>query len=157
MAQFLHEDANNAVDDALDELFGLHPSSWMIAQKSADTILKLAGMGQVILVGWGAHVVTRHLSNVFQVRLVGSVDQRVQRIQQREQLSRKQALAFILRQDRGRERYLKRYFSQQLSEPLLYHLTINTDRFSDEETIGLIASTALSRVDSQGSIKAERR
>ncbi len=146
LARFLPEDAHNTVDDVLDELFGLHPSSWEITQKTAHTILKLAQVGRVILVGWGAHVITRHLTNVFHVRLVGSLEQRLERIQQRERLDRKRALAFIQRQDRGRERYLDRYFSQQLSEPLLYHLTINTDRFSHEDTINLIAETALSRM-----------
>lgn len=149
MARFSAEDANNPVDDVLDELFGLHPSSWLIARKSADTILKLAQVGHVILVGWGAHVVTNNLPNVFHVRLVGSLQKRIQRIQQREQLSPKEALAFIHRQDRGRQRYLKRYFSRQLSEPLLYHLTINTDRFSDDETVHLIAGTALSKMRPQ--------
>lgn len=146
LAKFLPEDAHNAVDDVLDELFGFLPSSWSIAQKSADTILKLAQAGRVIMVGWGAHVITKHLPNVFHVRLVGSLEQRVLRIQQREGLTRKQALAFIQRQDRGRERYLHRYFSQHLSEPLLYHLTLNTDRFSHEDIISLIAETALSRI-----------
>lgn len=145
MARFLPEDANSAVDDVLDELFGLHPSSWTIAKKSAATILELAQEGHVILVGWGAHVITRDLPDLFHVRLVGSLEHRIQRIQQREQLNPKEAMAFINRQDRGRERYLKRYFSQQLSEPLLYHLTINTDRFSDKEVVRLIADTAAGR------------
>ena len=146
MARFLPEDASSAVDDTLDELFGLHPSSWMIAHKSEETILKLARSGQVILVGWGANVITRELPNVFHVRLVGSLEKRIQRIQQREQLSRKPALDLITRRDRGRERYLKRYFGQRLSEPLLYHLTINTDRFSDSEIVRFIAAMAQTRI-----------
>lgn len=153
MARFLTEDANSALDDTLDELFGLHPSSWMIARKSEETILKLAQAGHVILVGWGANVITRNLPNVFHVRLVGSLEKRLDRIQQREGLSPKQALEHINRLDRGRERYLKRYFSRQLAEPLLYHLTINTDRFSDEEVVGLIAGAVLNRIDVRESPK----
>lgn len=155
MARFLPEDANSTVDDTLDELFGLHPSSWMIVRKSEETILKLARAGHVILFGRGANVITRELPNVFHVLLVGSLEKRIHRIQQREQLSRERALDFIARQDRGRERYLKRYFGQRLSEPLLYHLTINTDRFSDEEIVRSIAATAQSRIELQELAKSE--
>ncbi len=145
LAKFLREDAGSAVDEVLDELFGLHPPSWVLVQQFTGTILELAEAGNVILVGWGANIVTRKLPNVFHVRLTGSLERRVARVQQRERLGRKDALALITRQDRGRERYVKRHFDHQLSDALLYHLTINTDRFLDEEVAALICGTALSR------------
>jgi len=114
MAKFLPEDANGVVDDVLDELFGLHPSSWVIVQKSIQTILNLMRAGNVILVGWGSNVITSELPNVFHVRLVGSLEMRMKRIQQRDHLGPKEALVFINRQDRGRARYVKRYFGQEL-------------------------------------------
>ena len=149
LAKFLTEDANNPVDEVLDELFGLHPSSELIVQNSVETILELAKAGNVILVGWGANVITCKLPNVFHVRLVGSLEKRLQRIEQRDHLSRKQAMALINRQDRGRERYVKKYFRQQLSDTLLYHLTLNTDRFSEDEAAQLICVTALKRCRDQ--------
>lgn len=149
LAKFLPEDANNPLDEMLDELFGLHPASEMIVQNSVETILELARAGNVILVGWGANVITRELPNVFHVRLVGSLEKRLQRIEHRDHLSRKEAMALIARQDRGRERYVKRYFGQQLTDTLLYHLTLNTDRFAEEEAAQLICATALSRCPGQ--------
>ena len=145
LAKFLPEDANGPVTDVLDELFGLHPPSSVIVQQSVETMLRLARAGQVVLVGWGANVVTAKLPNVFQVRLVGSLERRLERIRLRERLGRKQALAWITRQDRGRARYVKHYFGQDPTEPALYHLTINTDRFTDAEAARLIAETALGR------------
>lgn len=145
LAKFLPEDANNPVDEMLDELFGLHPSSELIVQNSIETILQLAKAGNVILVGWGANVITRKLANVFHVRLVGSLERRLQRIEQRDHLSRKEAMALITRQDRGRERYVKKYFRHEVADTLLYHLTVNTDRFSEEDAAHLICVTALNR------------
>lgn len=145
LAKFLPEDANNPVDEVLDQLFGLHPSSELIVQNSIETILQLAKAGHVILVGWGANVITRKLPNVFHVRLVGSLEKRLQRIEHRDHLSRKEAMALITRQDRGRERYVKKYFRHDLSDTLLYHFTINTDRFSEEQAAQLICITALNR------------
>ena len=145
MAKFLPEDAKNVVDDVLDELFGFHPSSWVMVQNSIETICRLVAEGNVIFVGWAVNAITRDLSDVFHVRLVGSIDRRVARIQVRENLSRKEALAFIERSDRGRERYSKRYFERSVSDVLLYDLTINTDQFSDIEVLQLISGAIWTR------------
>ncbi len=114
MAKFLPEDAHNALDETLDELFGLHPPSWVIVQQSIETILNLLRAGNVILVGWGANAVAGKLTNVFHVRLVAPLEPRITRIQEREHLNRSEAMAFIERCDRGRARYVKRYFGQEL-------------------------------------------
>jgi cytidylate kinase len=143
LARFLPEDANSTVGDVLDELFGLHPSSTLMVQQVAETILKLARAGNVILIGWGANVITRELPNVFHVRLVGSLEERVARVQQREHLTRRRALALIGRQDRGRKRYVKRHFGRQVDDALLYDLTLNTDRFSDDEAARWISAMAV--------------
>lgn len=145
LAKFLPEDAHNAVDEVLDELLGLHPPCWVIVQQSIETILNLIGAGNVILVGWGANAVASKLSNVFQVRLVASLERRIARIQAREHLGRREALAFIERSDRGRARYVKRYFHQEVADVLLYGLIINTDHFSDAEVVRLIGDAILNR------------
>jgi cytidylate kinase len=145
LAQFLPEDAHNAVDDLLHELLGLHPPSWIIVQQSIETMLNLVRAGNVILVGWGVNAVTRKLANVFQVRLVGSLERRITRIQAREHLSRREALLFIERRDRGRARYVKKHFHQEIADVLLYGLTINTDHFSDAEMVRLIGDAVMNR------------
>jgi cytidylate kinase len=145
LVQFLPEDASSVVGDALEELLGLHPPSWVIVQHSIKTVLNLVRAGNVILVGWGVNVITANLPNVFHVRLVGSLEQRAARVRQRDHVSREEALMLITRQDRGRERYVRKYFGQQLSDAQLYHLAINTDRFVEDEVARLIAATALNR------------
>jgi len=145
LAKFLPEDARGEVDEVLDELLGLHPPSWVVVEQTVETILNLAQTGNVILVGWGACAVTAHLPYVFHVRLVSSLERRIARIQARENLSRKAAEAFIERSDRGRARYLRKHFRQEISNVLLYGLTVNTDRFSDAEVIQLIGNAVLQR------------
>jgi cytidylate kinase len=154
LAKFLPEDAYNTLDDMLDELLGLHPPSWLIVQQSIETILNLVRAGNVILVGWGVNAVTSKLTNVFHVRLVASLERRVARIQAREHLGHKEALAFIERADRGRARYMKRFFHQDIADVLLYGLLVNTDRFSDAEVVRLIGDAVLNR---QRSLRDESR
>jgi hypothetical protein len=150
LVKFLPEDARNAVDDVLDELLGLHPPAWIIAHQSIETILNLVRAGNVILVGWGANAVASKLPNVFHVRLVASLERRIARIQARERLDRKDALAFIERSDRGRARYVRRYFHREVADVLLYGLVINTDHFSDAEVVRLVGDAVLNRQRSLG-------
>jgi hypothetical protein len=145
LVKFLPEDAHSAVDDVLDELLGLHPPGWMIAHQSIETILNLVRAGNVILVGWGANAVTSELPNVLHVRLVASLERRIARIQTREHLGRDEALAFIECTDRGRARYVKRYFSREVADVLLYGLVVNTDHFSDVEIVRLVGDAVLNR------------
>ena len=139
LSSVLPESMVSGITDAIEELFGLHPASWTMVQKTSETILHLATLGGVILVGRGATIVTAGLDNVFHVRLVGSPERRVERIMRRHELNRKAALSFIVREDKGRARYLKKHFGEEIDNPLLYHLTINTDRLDCPEAARLIA------------------
>lgn len=145
LAKYMPEDSQNVLDDMVDELLGLRPPSWIIVQQSIETILNLIRGGNVILIGWGANAVASNIPNVFHVRLVASLGRRIARIQAREHLGHKQALAFIRRSDRGRARYVKHYFQQDIGDVLRYGLIINTDHFSDDEVVRLIGDAVLNR------------
>jgi cytidylate kinase len=127
----------------MEELFGLHPPSWLLVRKVTETILHLAELGNVILIGRGAAVATASLEHVFHVRLVSALGKRIQRIQELNHLSKQAALRFIEQEDRGRERYLKKYFKADVDDPLLYDLTINTDRISHDQAAQLITDAML--------------
>jgi hypothetical protein len=143
LARFMPEDRIPEIADTLDELFGLHPPSWLLVRKTAETILHLAELGNVILIGRGATAITARLDGMLHVRLVGSLEQRVQRIQQLNCLSSKAALDLALREDRGRQRYLRKYFHRDIDDPLLYHLVINTDLMTCEGAAETIADAAM--------------
>ena len=145
VAKFMPEDRTSEIADTMEELFGLHPPSWLLVRKVTETILHLAELGNVILIGRGAAVVTANLSHVFHVRLVSALEKRVQRIQELNHLSKEAALKFIHEEDRGRERYLKKYFKTDVDDPLLYDLMINTDRISHDQAARIIADAVLNR------------
>jgi cytidylate kinase len=145
MARFMPEDRISSISDTLEELFDLHPPSWLLVRKVSETILHLVELGNVIVIGRGATVLTAKLDYVFHVRLVGSLERRVQHIQELEHLSREAALALVRREDRGRERYLRKYFKTDLNDPLLYHLVLNTDLVSYDQAARIIADAMLNR------------
>ena len=145
VAKFMPEDRTSEIADTMEELFGLHPPSWLLVRKVTETILHLAELGNVILIGRGAAVVTANLEHVFHVRLVSALEKRVQRIQELNHLSKEAALKFIHEEDRGRERYLKKYFKTDVDDPLLYDLVINTDRVPHDLAARLIADAVMNR------------
>ncbi len=145
LARFMLEDRISEVSDTMDELFGLHPPSWTLVRQTAETILHLVQLGHVIIIGRGGHVITRKLDYVFHVRLVGSLEKRVEHMQQVNQLTPKAALDLITREDRGRRRYLRKYFNLEIDDPLLYHLIINTDVISYDQAARMIGLAVLDR------------
>jgi cytidylate kinase len=139
LAKFMPEDHISEISDTMDELFGLHPPSWTLVHKTAETILHLAELGNVILIGRGATVITSKLDYVFHVRLVGSFEKRVKYMQESEHLSAQTARALVRHDDLGRARFLKKYFGKDIDDPLVYHLIINTDLVSFDEAARMIA------------------
>jgi cytidylate kinase len=145
IGDFMPEGHKSSVADYLEELLGLHPSTWTLVHQTCETLLHLARMGSVILVGRAASVVARGLPNSFHVRLAGSPERRVKRLAQLEHLDEKAAVRRMHQLDRGRRRYLKDHFGEDIDDPLLYHVTINTDRISCAETARLIGEEVIHR------------
>jgi len=145
LAKYMPEDQVSAITDAIDEMFGLHPPFWTLRQKTSETILHLAERGNVILIGRGANVITRKLGHVFHVRLVGSLEKRVEHIQEIYGIEKRKATELIAREDRGRRRYLRKYFGKEIDDPLLYDLVINTDAIGYENAARVIGESMLER------------
>jgi len=141
LAKFLPEDRATELQDITDELFGLRPASWTMIQQTSETILKLAELGNVILIGRGGNVVTQKLDNVVHVRLVAPLEARLANCQGTYGMTARAAREFCQREDEGRRRYLKKYFQSDVDDALLYHLCINTGFVPLDAAARLIADT----------------
>lgn len=144
LATLRPEDRVSRMEDIIEEILGSLPPSQQFVRQTAETILRLAHAGNVIIIGRGANVVTTWVEHVLHVRLVGSLEKRIARIQSYDRCDRKAALAFIRKADTGRRRYLETYFRKNIDDPLLYHLTINTDFFTDAAVAKIIGDAVLS-------------
>lgn len=150
LAKFMPENWISEIKDTMDQLFGLHPPSWILVRQTAETILRLTKLGNVIIIGRGANVITARLKHIFHVRLVASLTKRVERIQENDQLDRKAALAFIRREDVGRKRYLKKHYQKDIEDPLFYHLVINTDLVPYEKAARIIGDAMMDGMQASG-------
>ncbi|HOW68153.1 MAG TPA: cytidylate kinase-like family protein, partial [Verrucomicrobiota bacterium] len=143
IAGFMPERQRSAIQDAVEELLGLHPSSWTLVEKTSETILHLAEAGHAIIVGRGANVIIGFRPGAYHVRLVGSVEKRLENLQEYYQFSPRKAREYLQRTDRGRRWYLKKQFGKNIEDPLLYHLVLNMDAISIEQAAEIIGEAAL--------------
>ena len=143
LARSMPEDGVFELLNAFDELLGAHPSFWTFVQQTSETISRLAERGNAILVGRGAHIVTNGRDHVFHVRLVSSLAKRIEHGQQIRGIGKEEAATAIQREDRGRRRYLRKYFGKDIDDPLSYHLMVNTDFVPYERAARLIGEAAL--------------
>ena len=78
LAKFLPEDRISELEDLMADVFGVHPPATTVLQQTAETMLKLAEAGNVILIGRGANIVTARLPHVLHVRLVAPLEDRIE-------------------------------------------------------------------------------
>ena len=145
LASWSPEDHLSGVSFVIEELLGLHHATWRPIQETTETILRLAEMGNVVLVGRGANVILAHRPQTFHVRLVASTESRVENIAELRGLSKKKALAYVEAEDKARQRFIRRYFQVDVNDPLLYNLVVNVDRTPLDEAARIVGDAVLAR------------
>jgi len=142
LAALMPEDRRTWIQDLIEEMVGLRPTSWDLVPQITETVLHLADTGHVILVGRGANLITARLPNVFHVRLIAPLPERIERVARLDHLDPDEAARLVASSDRGHGRYLKAHFHAQVEDPSLYHMTLNTGWVPLAEAAQLIADGA---------------
>ena len=143
MARFMPEDRVSKMEDILYDVFDMRPDSWTLIQHTSETILRLAELGNVILLGRGANIIAAQVPGSLHVRIVASLETRLRHMCHFEGLPRAKALERIQREDLGRARYLRKYFNRDVNDAALYHLVINLDMIPRDEAARLIGDLLL--------------
>ncbi len=146
LAEYLPEDKISEINGIIGELTGLHPPLWELEQEVLETILQLAQVGRVILVGRASFVITKSLPAGFHVRLVASEEVRIRRMMSMLNCSEALAREQIRKADRGRRRYLRARFGDNPEDVHLYDMVINTDRISAATTGRIIVDALRDRL-----------
>lgn len=138
LAKFMPDDSVSEIDSIINEILGRHPSLWTLFEQTIETMLHLCHTGHCILVGRGGNKVAEGLTNVTRVRFVGSKQRRLLQMIHTHKMSLEEAKAYIRKEDRARQRYMKKHFNCDIDDPLYYDLVINTDLYSDEAVVQMI-------------------
>lgn len=100
--------------------------------------------GNVIIVGRGSQVVLRDKPDVLHVRIIAPCESRIKRWMEREDISHDDAKKITKDRDHKHGHFVKTYFDQDINNPELYDLIINTDKLSLEKAADLIIDAAKS-------------
>jgi cytidylate kinase len=138
MAKYIPEKKISEMQDVLEQLFSLHPSEESMIRKASNTILHLAMLGDVIIIGRGANIITKHLTSGFHLRLIDTLERKIKNIQDIFSISKTEAAKFIREEDKGRKLYIKKFFSSDIEDPSIYSLVINLSSISTDDAINLV-------------------
>jgi cytidylate kinase len=120
-----------AIDDL--GLLGLRPTRNArrpYRQAVADIMAEMAGEGHVVIVGRAGQVILADRSSVFHVRIVRSLEARVECLVARHGICSRAARAQVAASDRNRAAYLRREYGVDWNDPKLYDLMMRTYRVS---------------------------
>jgi cytidylate kinase len=96
------------------------------------------GHGNVVILGRGGQAILKDKPDVLHVRISVSLNERVKRLQKRENMSFGGAQDAAIKHDRASADYLRRFHNIDWADPTLYHLVVNTDKLSIDAAAELI-------------------
>lgn len=102
-----------------------------------QTLMSLASHGNCVLVGRGATAVLPPQTTV-RVRLIAPLEDRVSAVAAKHQVSEKEARSTINETDRSRREFVQSRFHQDVCDPHVFDLVLNTSRLTPDGCADLI-------------------
>ena len=140
MSRYLPEEGVRWFQETLNAMVGQHPSSIALVNRLNETILALGGMGNTVLLGRGANLLTRSIRGGFHVRLVADPESRLERLKEARKLDDRAAEELLRKLDKDRAEYVRGNFGADVADVLAYDCVINTTWMSYDAAAELIAA-----------------
>jgi hypothetical protein len=139
LGKFMGEEVKPFLTEIMNEVFGIHPPLIKLEHKTTETILRLAFIGNCVIIGRGANLITAYMKNCFHIRLVAPLEVRIKNVQDFYGNSKQEAIDFVKSEDRKRNKFIEEHYHKKADDPLLYHLILNTGLLTLEEVSENIA------------------
>lgn len=98
----------------------------------------------VVYHGHAGHLLLTEIPKVLKVRIIAEIADRVALLQQRQNLSRDQALKFIENEDKHRTNWTRYLYKMDLNDPRLYDIVINIGQLTIRDACEIVCSAARS-------------
>ena len=115
------------------------PQEYRIQKKIEEVVRLLARLGKVVIIGRAGFLLARNMPGAIHLRLVASMDYRVQAVAKYDQLSEEQAVKKIKETDAERARFLKSHHNCDVSDPSNFDLVWNVAQFRVPEIVNATA------------------
>jgi hypothetical protein len=130
----LDEKDRGMIHNTILRILGMPESAPFGCEEYHESLLKtlatLAAHGDAIMVGRGANFALRYLDQGLHIRIIGSMEARIQRLSGVWQVSPEIARRRILAIDGDRRAFIRQHFKQDVSDPRYYNFLVNTDHIS---------------------------
>ncbi|MBI5589308.1 MAG: cytidylate kinase-like family protein [Deltaproteobacteria bacterium] len=103
-----------------------------------EMLLQIAEEGNAIIIGRGGQYFLRDHKDAFHVLLVADLEDRVQFMEERYNLSLKKALQMVNRQDKRRQNFYRFMEKVDYDQPDIYHMVLNMSKLSLEKACELL-------------------
>ncbi len=88
--------------------------------------------GNVVYHGLAGHLLLKGAAHVLRARLIAPLEVRLRMVQQRQNVERKEAIAYIQKMDEGRRAWTRLLYGVDWADPSLYDVVLNLDRLTIE-------------------------
>jgi cytidylate kinase len=120
------------------------PATVQLAHVTRKVIEELGRRDRLVFVGRAAAAVLASERNAIHVRLVASLASRVQETMRQLEIGEEEARLAVEERDHGRARYHEELFGRDWSDPLNYHLVLNTEVLGRDGAAELVVARARS-------------
>ena len=96
--------------------------------------------GKAVLVGRASQVILADHPDACHIKIVAPLEMRVNEVIQHRDVSTEQAQKLVEQHDEWRQNYLRNFHQVDWDDPLLYDLTINTEKVDPEAAVKLLVN-----------------
>jgi len=130
--------SNKLIDMVLDEKRGRIDEEIFVDMLN-KIINQLADEGNAVILGRGGQYILRDREDAFHVLLIAHKKDRVKFMEEHYELSHKQALQAVNKEDKRRVNLYRKFGKEDYDHPDLYHLVLNMSKLSLKKASKLIS------------------
>jgi len=120
------------------EMTPIHEANALTMVQSA--ILSAQRAGNRVIIGRGGQVILKDQPDVIHIRVEAPLENRIQRVKLEQKVHRREAQDLIEARDEKSAGYIRQFYEVDWSDPLLYHLVINTGMVEVAHAVQIIAA-----------------
>jgi len=105
-----------------------------------QTVCAAYKQGNVVIMGRGGQSILQNMPGVLHLRVEATLGSRVMWVKSQKNITVAEAEAMTRDRDKAASAYLKRFYDIDWSNPMLYHMVINTSKWDIDATAQIIVS-----------------
>lgn len=110
----------------------------LAAQAQQEIIEKIADEGPCVIVGRRADQILKDRQNIFSIFITASIESRIKRVSERENLTEQKSAQKIAKSDKERASYYNQHSDKKWGTATNYNICIDTDKFGTNNTVDVL-------------------